>query len=322
MKLEWRHVYAQRRAWGVERVGHTATQMGNRVYLVGGYSDRLGYEFLQPQHCLFNTSTYKWSLLLPHREIGIEEGVSYHSAALVDDRILLLGGYDEVGQRTMRNFSVRWFDPTMNTVRDQPFKGKPPCARFRHVTGYFERLHEVIVFGGKTEQGRKLSDLFSFHVEKMRFIELQAKGAGPRAQSSNFGCVHGAAMYMFCHFEAQLFRLEYNGRLAQWSSMPKAGEVPGRLYGASMNVVNNSLVIFGGIIAEVYQADLYVFDLLEGVWKHYDKDSSKMKNNRDMSGKKFPEPTSRQVGVVVKSKIVLIGGADKRLDETWELCVS
>lgn len=322
MKLEWKLVHCPRNEWTIERGGHSATQVGRKVYVFGGYSDEAGRQTPQPQHCWFDLNTYEWETCEPVADV--EEGICYHTATLVDDRILVLGGFDEGRLTYFSDFHVRWFDPVMNTYTRVEGKGEVPTSRFRHVAGYFESKREVLIFGGK-ENITPLDGLFSMNVDTLKFVRRSWKGKAPPGQSSHFACMNKEQMFIFCNHgeddEFELKVLDYSGRTPQWSSTARKGDIPRGVYGASMNYINGKLIVFAGVVQEEFVADLYVFDLKGQVWTKVTNETTATSEIVLKEGV-YPEATARQVGILTQSKIMFIGGADGRLDEMWELHIS
>ena len=323
LNLQWEQVASPPQIWTIERGGHTATRIGDKVYIIGGYSDDAGRDEKQPQYCLFNSNTNDWQLLEP---IGDKtEVISYHSATLVDDRILLLGGFDEGSLTYFDRFHVRWYDPVLNTLTWVECKGKVPSSRFRHVAGWFEVVRELIVFGGK-ESDSALGEMFALHVDSMEFSPVVQKGSLPPPQSSHFSCVTGKKMFVFCNHgginDFGLFILEYSGRFALWSLTPRLGDMPQGIYGATINLWQDKLIVFGGVVKEEFVDDLYVFDLTTHHWTHVTASSNDKNNLITLAGEQRPIPTARHIGINFDSKILYFGGAGNRLDATWELHLS
>lgn len=318
MNLEWRKVQGQQQEWSIERTGHTATLIGSRIYIEGGFSVVQSRFSVVPQHCLIDTQTLSCELIQPAVEpIGQNDAVSYHTATLVDDRILLLGGYDEVEQGLFVTLNARWYDPVLQRISSAFCRGKMPCSRVRHVAGFLEHRREVIVFGGKQAQDITLNDLWALQVDTMEFSQVRYKGKVPSPQSSHMSLTHGRLMYIHCHRDLQLFVLDYRGKVALWSSTGSAGDVPKQVYGGSLSLHRGKILLFGGIRDHRYLNEMYAFDLNSRIWTMVNQTSVPRLVNT-----LIPPPTARQVAIQVKNKILLIGGSQHRLDETWELHIT
>ena len=304
----------------MERTGHTATQIGPRLYVEGGFSEEVGREHAQHQHCLLDINTGQCSKLFPTVEVQSEiYGVSYHTATLVDDRILLLGGLDERIWRLPNDLNVRWYDPLLEVISSPVCKGTLPQTRQRHVAGYFERKREVVIFGGSTWDSAKMNDLWAVNVDKMEFYRRSYKGRVPSQQSSHMAVTHGSLMYIFCHRNVQLYVLDYRGKVPQWSETGRVGDVPRQVYGGGLSLYGGKLIMFGGVVARVYVNDLYVFDLATQVWTQVETEP---KRSVVLLGSYSPPPLARHIPIVVTSKIMMIGGTERRLDEVLELHIS
>lgn len=291
--------------------------------MIGGYSNDRDRENLQPQHCLLNLDTFEWELLRP--DVDVVECVTSLSATLVDDRILMLGGFNESILRYFPAFNIRWFDPVMNSVTVATAKGDIPTSRYRHIAGFFEHRREVIIFGGK-ERNTPLPDLYSLNVDAMEFTSLTHKGRAPPPQSSHFACMQGHVMFVFCNNglegDFELWLLEYWRSKPQWSLTTKAGEIPREVYGGSMNYYDNKLIVYGGVVNGAVQKNLYVYDLKAQIWtdltEAYEGEKNGIVRKTDVS----PGLLARQIGISLGSRIVMIGGSSTRLDDTWELLIS
>ena len=330
--LEWRKVRYLPIDWGGDRAGHTATQIGHKVYVVGGYSDELGRDTLQPQYCVLDTQKLEWELVHPEEEVkqvlpdgqGFQgEGACYHTATLVDDRILLLGGYNEAEFVPFTEFRVRFFDPITNTVTRQHCNGSLPSSRFRHVAGYFEQRDEVVIFGGTKGSLTKVNELFAFHVRKMECTAVIYRGNPPSPQSSHVACMQSNLMFIYCHRELCLFTLKFFANRAYWSDVKRIGDIVPATYGGSLNVMHGKLVLFGGYVSEQVHRGLYLFDLATGIWAEVAEEPAERSSAQYiMEGDLWPTHAGRHVGVVVKSTIMLIGGSGRRLDSSWALHVT
>ena len=319
MKLEWRRVQCKRRAWTIERTGHTALQIGGRVYIEGGYSNAVDRTVYQPQHCVMDVRTLKYRRLYPTVAEGTIACMSYYSATLVDGQLLLLGGKNEVTDQLPATFTVRWFDPVLNTVTSPACRGTLPLTRKRHVAGFMEHRREVMVFGGITFQQDTLNDLWAVHVDKMEFYLVGYKGQVPSNQASHMAVTDGRRMYMYCHRDRQVFVLDCRRRVPQWSSTRGTGDVPRPVFGGSLTLYEGKLIMFGGVSGGVSINDLYVYDLATQAWTKADNG---VNGDIEVSGQVFPQPIARHLGIKIKSKIVFIGGTFQRLDDMWQLHIS
>lgn len=323
MFLEWEKVDRSNQlpgSWTVERAGHTATLIGSRVYVVGGSSKQS--KFLDPQYCYLNTITYEWTPMYPQHDPNVENVSVYHSATLVDDRILLMGGIHRTGQAHTVDLKVRWFDPIMSTVVAAYNVGQIPASRFKFIAGYLEDLREVLIFGGMNLVREAFGELTTLHVDRMKFVTLETKGSAPLAQYSHCCKVVGRAVYMYCRNEERLFRLEYDGKRAVWSSPPMLGQSPGPLYGTSMNLFNGKLFMYGGVQGRIYTSGLYIYDLKSREWGVYNIQTVQRYSTRKLGPDRFPPAIRRHIGVVVQNKILIIGGIGTRLDVVWELHIT
>lgn len=304
---------------------HTSTLIGRKVYVIGGYETlHLDYH-LESQHCLLSLDlqTYEWKIL--ESKVDMTEIVTSHSATLVDDRILLLGGFNRGESKPFGYFPIRWFDPVMNTVKKETGWGAVPTSRFGHVAGFFESRRQVLIHGGMEKYDR-LADLYALNVDTMEFLFIKCTGRAPPPQHSHFACMHRDTMFMFCNYGNanvfELWLLEYKGFKPQWSLTDKTGEIPKGVEAGSMTYYYGKLIVFGGTVGFYETRDLHVFDLNRQVWTNVTAGSLDARNGISRRIGPAPLPVTEHTGILVDSKIVFLGGSSNRLDESWELHIS
>ncbi|XP_055469091.1 kelch domain-containing protein 3 isoform X3 [Psammomys obesus] len=173
---------------------HSATMLGNHMYVFGGRADRFGpFHSNNEIYCnrirVFDTRTEAW-LDCPHTPV-LPEGRRSHSAFGYNGELYIFGGYNA---RLNRHFHDLWkFNPGSFTWKKIEPKGKGPCPRRRQcccIVG-----DKIVLFGGTSpspEEG--LGDEFDlidhsdlhildFNTSDMSFeelLELQRQG-GPKA---------------------------------------------------------------------------------------------------------------------------------------------
>ncbi|XP_059138356.1 kelch domain-containing protein 3 isoform X2 [Peromyscus eremicus] len=173
---------------------HSATMLGNHMYVFGGRADRFGpFHSNNEIYCnrirVFDTRTEAW-LDCPHTPV-LPEGRRSHSAFGYNGELYIFGGYNA---RLNRHFHDLWkFNPGSFTWKKIEPKGKGPCPRRRQcccIVG-----DKIVLFGGTSpspEEG--LGDEFDlidhsdlhildFNTSDMSFeelLEFQSQG-GPKA---------------------------------------------------------------------------------------------------------------------------------------------
>ncbi|XP_031820685.1 kelch domain-containing protein 3 isoform X3 [Sarcophilus harrisii] len=162
---------------------HSATMLGNRMYVFGGRADRFGpFHSNNEIYCnrirIFDTRAEAW-LECPPTPL-LPEGRRSHSAFGYNGELYIFGGYNA---RLNRHFHDLWkFNPVSFSWKKIEPKGKGPCPRRRQcccIVG-----DKIVLFGGTSpspEEG--LGDEFDlmdhsdlhildFNVAAMSFEEL------------------------------------------------------------------------------------------------------------------------------------------------------
>ncbi|XP_055982320.1 kelch domain-containing protein 3 isoform X2 [Sorex fumeus] len=173
---------------------HSATMLGNHMYVFGGRADRFGpFHSNNEIYCnrirVFDTKTEAW-LDCPHTLV-LPEGRRSHSAFGYNGELYIFGGYNA---RLNRHFHDLWkFNPVSFTWKKIEPKGKGPCPRRRQcccIVG-----DKIVLFGGTSpspEEGLgdefdlidhsdlHILDFNASHLSFEELLELQ-KQAGIKA---------------------------------------------------------------------------------------------------------------------------------------------
>lgn len=132
---------------------HSATMLGNHMYVFGGRADRFGpFHSNNEIYCnrirVFDTRTEAW-LDCPHTPV-LPEGRRSHSAFGYNGELYIFGGYNA---RLNRHFHDLWkFNPGSFTWKKIEPKGKGPCPRRRQcccIVG-----DKIVLFGGTSPLSR------------------------------------------------------------------------------------------------------------------------------------------------------------------------
>lgn len=151
---------------------HTATGIGNNMYIFGGRSDEGGNIFTNREiYCnkiqVFDTLTNTW-----HEPVtsGIQPiGRRSHSAFVYTDNLYIFGGYS--GRHDKHYKDVFKFDPVRMQWSTIEVKGEGPCARRRQCCCVIDT--KVFLFGGTSptrpdtgsiDTERDLTDHSDLHV--------------------------------------------------------------------------------------------------------------------------------------------------------------
>lgn len=166
------------------RGSHTASVVGNKMYIFGGYG---GYGFAQREMSdlfVFDVPTRLWTL------INVKNGPqarSGHTACVVKDRICIYGGHN-----SKERFSdIFWFNTSRQDWVESEIAANMSASnrRWNHAAvalkGHFN--YKMMVIGGSSEsklsnskRGRYNSDVFTFDVtEHGIWSKLQISGKAP-----------------------------------------------------------------------------------------------------------------------------------------------
>jgi N-acetylneuraminic acid mutarotase len=72
----------------MEIIYHCAARVGGKIYVMGGRSYNLNYDTIYDANYCYDIATDTWST-----KTNLPEGLQYHSAAAVDGKIYVMGGY-------------------------------------------------------------------------------------------------------------------------------------------------------------------------------------------------------------------------------------
>mmetsp|Transcript_123592 Transcript_123592/g.357438 ORF Transcript_123592/g.357438 Transcript_123592/m.357438 type:complete len:623 (+) Transcript_123592:121-1989(+) len=194
-RMEWR----QDRFTGAfpePRGGHTATLVSTSVFVFGGANsqDTFGDVFrLDLENKQWSTGVVSQPELSPGRR------TNHAAAADADGRVYVFGGYDFRGVflgdfwvlqapslqhnpwKTDEVFAAVWVSPATT--------GKAPTPREGHSMTVIGR--GMFVFGGFSNKGEILNDLFLYDLDQLVWRELRPAGALPPPRQAHAGVRHG-----------------------------------------------------------------------------------------------------------------------------------
>lgn len=126
---------------------HSATGIGDCMYIFGGRSDKAGpYHTNNELYChklqVFNTKTCTWHepVVVGHVPLGRRS----HSAFLYQEKLYIFGGYN--GIHDVHFADMYRFDPQTNHWSIVKVQGVGPCPRRRQCCCLID--HRVFLFGG------------------------------------------------------------------------------------------------------------------------------------------------------------------------------
>lgn len=173
-----------------ERSGHTASVIGGRVFIFGGFS-YAGGEWLNDTH-IFNTGSLKWRRATTTG--APPSGRNYHTASVVGKRIFIFGGFgNNVWLNDMHIFdseSCSWALPG-ESAEDE---GEPPAEHSDHVA--FVIGKNVFIFGGYYAK-KQLNDLHLFDTVRERWMRPGLTGSGPCGRNYHTASVVDNRVFIF-----------------------------------------------------------------------------------------------------------------------------
>lgn len=304
-----------------KRTGLTATAVGHRSYILGGYSLSAPVELDQ----IHDRQRSSWTLLPESEKVFFE----HHTTHLVDDKLLVIGGESseiELDVNPASRIQVYQFCLVEQQLSLLETSGNTPPRVKRHVAEFFEWRREVVVFGGTRLEDRAFSNnLAVLNVDAMEWRKLDAKGRRPPPQSSHMSCASRNRMFIFVNYDdpllSNLFVLDVRYAAAAWSTLERRGRVPPGIYGGSLVLIGRYVLLFGGILAEKFVTSLYICDLEEQVWYKQRQDSTEdVQYTFSVAGAE-PPARARHVGVYDSTKLRYYGGLTFGLRDTHELVV-
>ena len=276
-QLDWPVPHWARR---LSRRAHSATQVGHKIYIIGG----LGRTRPEETRSVFilDVASRQWSFVdLPSGLDGRRNfSLFAHTSTLVDNKILFIGGFIGLGALRCSDliFSLDLELKEFNLVKAYGVAERGALAS--HSADFLEP-DRIIVFGGKSSRDDYAADpLFSFDPKSRIWSKLTWKGTVPCNRASHVTCLVGKKLYIFGgvtfgNMKLNDFHvLDLSGKVPVFSEI-KSPLPPSRRFGSIMYYVRGQLFVFGGI-AEIRDRlgnvrttsgnDLHRFDIASQSW--------------------------------------------------------
>ena len=249
------------------RKNHTATLVGDKVYVYGGYENHVR----KSRNDIFVVTKTKKGCSehqlkgvtgrVPHRRNG-------HSAHLVDDQLFVFGGWG--GSAILNEICV--FDVVLNQWRWPKTYGTMHPLLNMHVAEYVDWLDSIFCFGGG-DGVQFESEVYCLNIRSLVWNKPEPKGKVPprRANASsclldiNF-CVFGGWSQGYQYNDIHLLTLPKNGSTPSWST-PLITEKPMPRVGAGLACLNGRVLLFGGKHQRSHYRDVQMFDLRSKKWQ-------------------------------------------------------
>eukprot|EP00946_MAST-07B_sp_MAST-7B-sp1_P005012 g5012.t1 len=259
-----------------EREGHTATMVGNLMYVYGG-SSQLGYldDVFVLDTALQKGSGEEVVMAWGRPDIGsasgttpIPRGREGHSATLVDSRIFFFAGYTETGFTNellvLDTVTMAWQQPHVSSL-------KPPAREGHSATLYDGRIY---VWGGFTNGGC-LQDLWILDTETLAWEVGTAMGIAPSAREDHAAILRGNEMLLLggCNFGkrtcfSDLHVLDLDKMTWRDENVASAGPELAPRESLTMSEIGGDLYVFGGCyLSQRCFSDLLRLEPQEGTLK-------------------------------------------------------
>ncbi|CAB3398872.1 unnamed protein product [Caenorhabditis bovis] len=239
-----------------QRYGHTVVEYGGKAYLWGGRNDDFGASNVLHS---FDPENRRWERIdvtgfVPAARDG-------HTAVVVENKMVLFGGFEEDAQR----FSQETFIFDFDTRKWSELKttGTPPLWRDFHTAAAIDGV--MYVFGGRSDQNGQVGDDELFHSsrdtydDKLMALDLKtahwrvvkASGKTPLGRRSHSAWVYNGKMFIFGgylgtrnrHFN-ELYC--FDPKTNEWDIIEAFGTYPSPRRRHCSVVVDNRVFLFGG----------------------------------------------------------------------------
>lgn len=299
---------------------HSVTPVSRYIYVLGSVPlHRDQYQYIS--FYIFDLHERKWSEA--HMESGPRQRYG-HSATLVDDRIYLFGGYDEIDCLN----DVHVYDVSMKTWTEREVSVNSPRLA-AHAAHFVEGLSRIFVVGGIDDDIDCSEVVYAYGIEKNDWLQCKAKGEPP-LRYLHASCVVGSKIFL-CGGKADVgpsdpkvvYVFDFSRGLHQcsWSSIALEGQLERPVEGAALVYVSQGRLLFFGELS-VPNADESVFTSVYNLTtKKIDtivpNGDGKIKTTTD-----GPLPRRNFGHVRLNNRILIFGGYDTRLNPIYELDIS
>lgn len=309
----------------VEHTSHTVTQVGGKLYFLGGV---IGREYL-PIDDLFILDLEKseWSSVEIPQGLTVSGRFSLrgHTATLIEDKILFIGGV----LRFVRNLVlmeetsdvVLCFDAVLDEFSVVETFGDDKNRRICfHSADLLQATNEIIIYGEFEESnGANVHLLCSLNALSMTWRKVSWKGKAPPVRSSHATCLVGDQLYIFSGLAPDYSVKNDMHVLSFASTVPVFSEIsvisaPRKRYATALFHYKGHLYMFGGKKQceegeNIRLDDMHRFDLREQVWHEC----------FEWRAGERPSPRCYYRGVHLGNRLLLFGGTQTSLLNALEI---
>uniref|UniRef100_A0A7S2W680 BTB domain-containing protein n=1 Tax=Mucochytrium quahogii TaxID=96639 RepID=A0A7S2W680_9STRA len=240
---------------------HTATLVGNKIYVFGGYDGHANHN----KTFEFDCDKLTWTPL----KIGGEhlKGRNGHTATYADEKIFVVGGWLGAGPLAAPDLFVldlglmQWIRPRTS--------GSSPGACNMHTTDYVKNRDSLLVFRGGDGR-RYLNDLHLLNIRTYVWSVPVVSGIKPDPRANHSSALVGDQLYIFGGWDGSkrlndIHILDTNS--LTWSSPVIHGHPPSPRAGMTFTAVGDYIYLFGGSGPEATCFnDLQIFDPKAKTW--------------------------------------------------------
>ena len=330
VNISWALGGSLRHPSGRRIAGHSATLVGAGVYILCGARRA---SFLK-----FSLDTFKYE------QISLGNYANhFHTAALVDDRIIFVGGHPPKGVQGM----IAAFDLVSQELQIEPAL-KEDLLRVYHSAVFVPRRREILVFGG-IRAGRVVADLIALDVDTFNVREMFAKGRHPPRMFGHGAVLHDDKMYVFgpnlgpdwreerIDISLSVYILKMlPGAGETWSQVlgPQGSGLPSRRFFATLAHRSN-VFLFGGRrlenngdgLEEEYETtnDLVTFDLNTNTFRVFGGPNGEVRTASEEVNVSvnvhggWPPPIQLHSPVACNEEMVFFGGQTVSKDSVYLL---
>ncbi|KAL0236952.1 hypothetical protein PCE1_000349 [Barthelona sp. PCE] len=237
------------------RYGHCASNIGTTLYVFGGVtvtgvSAQLSYSVNYADYELIETKT----AIAPLENCSMVE---------FDGRLVTFGG---ATSRTMTN-AVYSYSPSFTSWSKLNTSNTPTPRAFHTACIHKDKMY---VFGGLNNAGEKLHEFYVFdlHTNVWSMIDIKSGLKPSRRSHATLACV-GDSLFLYggrglTGDYDDFWKFDINERV--WSRIAMDNGPMAR-FGQAMTVFNEYIIIGGGVVNNVPDKRLYVYNTLLDTWK-------------------------------------------------------
>ncbi|GBG28993.1 RING finger protein B [Hondaea fermentalgiana] len=257
----WREVVST--TSGPSYKNHTATLVGSKILVFGGYDGRGNHNNVFEFDCLKRSWRRADVVGEPPK------GRNGHTATFAENKIFIVGGWLGSGPLAASDLHILETFGGMLRWREAPSRGKAPGPCNMHTTDYVAKKRSLFVFrGGDGKQ--YLNDLHLLNIDTLEWSKPDVTGQKPDARANHSSALVGEKLYIFGGWDGRQ-RLNdihiLDTETLVWSSPKIHGHAPSPRAGMTFTCMRDKIYLFGGSGPQALcYKDLQVFDPQTNTW--------------------------------------------------------